>query len=281
MIERKFIAQKVKELQIQQYVVAQLGKIGNSKIEIKKTPLGEKIVIYSNRPGIIVGRKGENIKKLTATLKNKFKLENPQIEIGEATNPLLDASAVADKIAFTLERYGSKRFKFVGYDVLKQMIAAGALGGEVVISGKVPSSRAKTWRFIAGYLKKSGDVAVSQVQHAYTTALLRSGIIGIKVAIMPPDVKLPDKIIIHDPDITVEVTDGAAEIVEGKENKKTAKKTHKKEEETKAEPKKHAKKKPNKKAAKKPTEDHTKKVAKKEEMKTEKPLEKTEEAKEE
>lgn len=208
MIERKFIAQKVKELQIQQYVVSQLGKIGNSKIEIKKTPLGEKIVIYSNRPGIIVGRKGENIKKLTTTLKNKFKLENPQIEIGEATNPLLDAAAVADKIAFTLERYGSKRFKFIGYDVLKQMIAAGALGGEVVISGKVPSSRAKTWRFLAGYLKKSGDVSVSQVQRACTTANLRSGIIGIKVSIMPPDVKLPDKIIVHDPEIKVEVTDG-------------------------------------------------------------------------
>jgi len=229
MIERKFVAQKLKELQIQKYVVQQLGKIGHSKIEIKRTPLGEKIIIYSSRPGIIVGRKGENIRKLTTALKNKFKLENPQIEIGDVPNPLLDPSAVADRIAFTLERYGAKRFKFTGYDTLKQMLAAGAIGAEVVISGKVPSSRAKTWRFYGGYLKKSGDVAVSQVLKAKTIAVLKSGVIGIQVAIMPPDVKLPDKIIIYDKDVHAEVSEGAEE-VEQKEEKKPKKKAAKKKE---------------------------------------------------
>ncbi len=226
MIERKFVAQKLKELQIQDYVTSQLGKVGHSKIEIKKTPLGEKIVIYSSRPGIIVGKKGENIRKLTTTLKNKFKLDNPQIEIGDVQQPLLDASAVADKIAYTLERYGAKRFKFIGYDMLQQIMNAGAIGGEVVISGKVPSARAKSWRFYAGYLKKSGDVAVSHVRKATTIAILKPGVVGIKVSIMPSGIQLPDKIIIN-PEVKVQVqemTKDEQEEIKTEEKKKTPKK---------------------------------------------------------
>ena len=70
---------------------------------------------------------------------------------------------------------------------------AGALGIEVIISGKIPGARAKSWRFYTGYLKKCGDVALS-VKAAKKSALLKSGIIGVKVAIMPPDIVLPDKI---------------------------------------------------------------------------------------
>ena len=74
MIERQFITQKIKEFQIQEFIAKQLGNSGYSHIEIKKTPLGEKIIIYTSRPGLVVGRKGENIRKLTETLKDKFKM---------------------------------------------------------------------------------------------------------------------------------------------------------------------------------------------------------------
>nr|MCK4930035.1 hypothetical protein [Nanoarchaeota archaeon] len=76
------------------------------------------------------------------------------------------------------------------------VMSSGALGVEILISGKVPSARAKTWRFYQGYLKKCGDIAVSEVRVAYTVANLKSGTIGIKVSIMTPDTELPDKIII-------------------------------------------------------------------------------------
>ncbi|MBI3035662.1 hypothetical protein HYY71_05055, partial [Candidatus Woesearchaeota archaeon] len=64
---------------------------------------------------------------------------------------------------------------------------------EIVISGKVPSSRAKSWRFYSGYLKKCGDIA-NGVRHSNAQAQLKTGIIGVKVKIMPPDLKLPDDI---------------------------------------------------------------------------------------
>lgn len=135
MIERKFVAQKLKERQVQEYVAQSLTKAGHSRVEIKRTPMGEKIIVYTTRPGLIVGRKGENIKRLTQALKKKFNLENPQIEIGDIENPLLDAGAVADQIAYTFERFGPKRFKFIGYDMLRKIMDAGALGAEIVIGG--------------------------------------------------------------------------------------------------------------------------------------------------
>ena len=99
---------------------------------------------------------------------------------------------VAERIVSSLERFGSARFKGVGHKMMENVMNAGALGVEIIISGKVPSARAKSWRFYTGYLKKCGDVALS-VRTAKRSALLKSGIIGVKVAIMPPDIRLPDR----------------------------------------------------------------------------------------
>ena len=70
MIERKFVAQRLKEFQIQEYISKNLSKVGHSHTKMQRTPLGEKVVIYASRPGLIVGRKGSNIQQLTKTLNN-------------------------------------------------------------------------------------------------------------------------------------------------------------------------------------------------------------------
>lgn len=193
MIEKQFVSQKMNEFLVQSFLRKELTNCGLSKIEIKRTPLGEKIIVYTTRPGLVVGKKGETIKRLTVVLKKKFKMENPQLEVGEIDNPNLDPAAIAERIVYSLERFGSKRFKSIGYQSLQDIIDAGALGAEIVISGKVPSSRAKSWRFKAGHLKKSGDLAVSKIKRKTVQALLKSGVIGIKVSIMTPDTLLPDK----------------------------------------------------------------------------------------
>lgn len=194
MIERKILSQKMKEFQIKEYIAKEFAKTGYSHTKIQRTPLGDKVIIYTSRPGLVVGRKGQNINKLTTILKKKFKMENPQIEIGEIENPYFDAQSISEKIAYSLEKFGPKFFKSVAYKTLQSIIDAGALGAEIVISGKVPSSRAKTWRFMDGYLKKCGDIAVSQVIKGMAIAVTKTGVIGIKVKIMPPTIVLPDKI---------------------------------------------------------------------------------------
>lgn len=234
MIERKFVAEKIRDFMVQSYMHENLGSGRYSSISIKKTPLGEKVVIYTAKPGLIVGKKGETIKNLTRILKAKFKMENPQIEVSEIENPDLDAQTMAEYIINVMERFGPKRFKSVGYKVLQRIIDAGALGAEIIISGRgLPGSRAKSWRFYAGYLKKSGDVSVSQVKHGFNVANLKSGTIGIKVSLSPPDIDLPDRVKIkekQDMTIKVEVKEIEEEKKEEAKPKEKKKRTKKKNE---------------------------------------------------
>ena len=227
MMERDFIAQKTKEFHIKKYLENKLSNVGLSQIKLKKIPLGEKIIIFTSRPSLVVGSKGANIKDLTKYLKKEFKLENPQIEINEIKDIFLDANVVAERIAYSLERFGSARFKGVGHKTIENVMKAGALGIEIIISGKIPGARAKSWRFYQGYLKKCGDIAITGVSKAKKIAALKSGIIGIKVSIMPPDIHLPDKIkVLEEP--TEEVTE--------KKKKTTKKKATKKQEKEVEEP---------------------------------------------
>lgn len=190
---KKLVEQKIKDYQIKEFISQNMKQVGLSSSKLQMTPLGEKIVIRAARPGLIVGRKGESIKKLTSQLKKKFNLENPQIEIEEVENPNLDAPIIAERMVNSLERFGLARFKAIGHRVLEDVMNAGALGIEVLMSGKIPSARARRWRFYQGYLKKSGNVALTEVRTAYADAQLKSGTVGIQVRIMPP-IELPDKI---------------------------------------------------------------------------------------
>jgi small subunit ribosomal protein S3 len=194
MIEKKFVSQNIKQFMVEEYISQNLKNVGFSSVSIKKTPLGDKIIIHALKPGFIVGRKGESIKKLTEDLKVHFNLENPNIEIKEVENFNLDANIVAERIVSSLERFGSARFKGIGHKVMEDVMKSGALGVEILISGKIPGSRAKRWRFYQGFLKKCGDIALTGVYKSIKSAKLKTGIIGIQVKIMPPNIVLPDNI---------------------------------------------------------------------------------------
>ncbi|MBI2550680.1 30S ribosomal protein S3 [Candidatus Woesearchaeota archaeon] len=194
MIEREFVQQKKKEFQIQEFVSETLKNAGHSHTKLQRTPLGEKVVIYTSRPGLIVGRKGQTISKLTDVLKKKFGLENPQVEIAEVPNPLLDSRIVAERIASELERFGANRFKGIMHKAAEDVVAGGAVGVEIRLSGKLPGARAKSWRVAVGYLRKCGDAAMTFVDKKIISAQLKPGIIGIQVRIMPPGLVMPDEI---------------------------------------------------------------------------------------
>jgi ribosomal protein S3 len=111
-------------------------------------------------------------------------------------------------ISNSMERFGTGRFKGIGHKAMTEAMRSGALGIEILISGKVPSQRAKTWRFYNGYLKKCGDVAIEGVDIAYRVAVLKTGVVGIKVSVMPPTTILPDRIDINpeEPGIIEDIT---------------------------------------------------------------------------
>lgn len=197
MEEKKFVAFKKDELRVREYIKRQLGKGRISEVTIEYTPIGEKILVATPRPGLVIGRKGEKIAELTLVLKKRFHLDNPHIEILEITEPLLDAQLVADDIAVLLERRGSLKFKVIAYKTLQNIIRAGALGTEIVLSGKLPSDRAKRWRFSHGYLKKTGDPA-KLVDYAQSQAVTKQGVVGVQVSILHPDADLKDNITVNE-----------------------------------------------------------------------------------
>ena len=197
MDERKTVKFKKDEFAVKEYIKKFVGKGKLSKVRIEYTPIGEKIIISTHKPGLIIGKGGEKIMELTSILKKQFKLENPHIEIDEITMPEFDAQIISDEIALSLERFGPLKFKVVAYKALERIMKAGALGAELRLSGKLPSARAKTWRFAKGLLKKTGESA-NVVDRAQSRAETKPGTVGIKTAILSPYAILKDKITIDE-----------------------------------------------------------------------------------
>lgn len=194
MIERKIIDDRMTEYSVDRFVRSQLFDVPIEKTGYEKTPLGERITIYTSAPGLVIGREGANIKKITEELRQEFGFENPQVKIGEVKNQNLSASIVAKTIANNLARFGSQKFKLTGFKAMSAVMGAGAMGVEIRITGKLPAARAKSWRFNKGYLKKTGYVSDFVVDKAVDHITLKTGVVGIKVQIMLPDTPLPDKI---------------------------------------------------------------------------------------
>lgn len=199
MIEKKFVEAKKQEFEIKEFIKNKFGKGKISDVKMERTPIGEKIIIYTAKKGLIIGKAYENIQELVSTLKKKFKLENPQIDVVEI-DPEFDAQTIADRIALALERLGPLSFKLIAYRELERLAKAGALGAEIRLSGKLPSERAKSWLFSFGYLKKTGEPRYI-VKKAKAVAETKPGVVGIKVSVVPPDAKIPDKIEIKQEEI--------------------------------------------------------------------------------
>lgn len=197
MEEKQTVKFKKEEFAIKESVKKKLGKGKVSKVRIEYTPVGEKIIISTNKPGLIIGKGGEKLNEINEYLRKNFKFENLHLDVEEIKEPEFDAQIVADEIALGLERFGPLKFKILAYKSLDRVMKAGALGCEIRLSGKLPSSRAKTWRFAQGYLKKTGDSA-KVVDRAQARAETKPGTVGIKVSILSPHAELKDKIFINE-----------------------------------------------------------------------------------
>ena len=204
-IERKFIADNIRKLEVKEYLKKELDRAGCGEIDLQRTPLGTRVIVNAQRPGIVIGRKGTSIRKLTAILKSKYDIDNPQIEVNELDVPELNAKVMSKNIASSLER--GIHFRRAAYTTLRRIMDAGARGAEIQISGKLTGERAKSLKFTDGYLKHCGEPATKYVRVGIATANPKPGVLGVKVKIMPPDVKLPDDIDF--------ITSDVAEVEEG------------------------------------------------------------------
>src|SRR3989338_2825413 len=180
--ERTFVQKSMEHVALVEFLKKQFGQAKFGDIEVQHTPVVTRIIVYTTTPGLVIGSGGERVQEVSATLKKKFGIENPQIDVQKISNPDLNATIVAQSIASSIEN--GVNHKKLGNFYLQRIMNAGAIGCEIVFSGKLAGERARKERFTAGYLKKSGDTAQRNVVSGFALANPKLGNIGISVKII-------------------------------------------------------------------------------------------------
>eukprot|EP00735_Rhodelphis_limneticus_P000667 TRINITY_DN11189_c0_g1::TRINITY_DN11189_c0_g1_i1::g.6561::m.6561 TRINITY_DN11189_c0_g1::TRINITY_DN11189_c0_g1_i1::g.6561 ORF type:complete len:221 (+),score=74.83,sp/Q9FJA6/RS33_ARATH/85.12/2e-130,Ribosomal_S3_C/PF00189.15/5.2e-16,KH_2/PF07650.12/6.6e-14 TRINITY_DN11189_c0_g1_i1:100-762(+) len=206
--KRKFIADGVFNAELNEMLTRELAEDGYSGVEIRVTPVRTEIIIRATRTQNVLGEKGRRIRELTSAVQKRFNFPEGSVE--------LYAEKVANRGLCAIAQCESLRYKLLGglavrracYGVLRFVMESGAKGCEVSVSGKLRAQRAKTMKFIDGYMKSSGNPIREYVDSAVRHVLLRQGVLGLKVKIMLPHDPygkngpvnpLPDKVTIHEP----------------------------------------------------------------------------------
>jgi small subunit ribosomal protein S3 len=194
--EQQFIENGLQRTQIDEFFKQELSRAGYGGMDVAQTPMGTQIVLKAEKPGMVIGKGGKNIRKITTQLEEQFDLEDPQIDVQEVDEPDLNAQIVADRLANALER--GWYFRKAGHTTIDRIMDSGALGAEIVLSGKVTGARSRVEKFNRGYIKHNGEPAEEIVDRGTGVAVMKLGTIGVQVRIIPPGADLPDDFEIYE-----------------------------------------------------------------------------------
>jgi small subunit ribosomal protein S3 len=198
-----------RDAELDEFLEQRLSDAGYGGCEVQRTPLGTRITIHVTRPGLVIGRRGQGIRELTEEVEKKFNLPNPQINVLEVEVPELNPRIMASRIAQLMAR--GTAFRRAAVWALNAIMNAGAMGAEIIISGKLRSERAHYEKYRAGVIPKSGYPKEVAVREATKHLLLKMGLYGIKVKIALKDA-IPPEVEILEPQ---EVKEGASAEGEG------------------------------------------------------------------
>lgn len=190
--EKRLIEHGFTKVALDEFLAKKIDKAGYGKMKVERTPGGTQITLFAEKPGMLIGKGGKNINKLTEDLNDGFDLDNPQVEVNEIESPQTNARIVASRLASVLER--GTHFRRASYRMLSDVMDAGALGCEIVISGKLTGQRARKEKFVDGIMKHTGKIAEDMVGEGFATAKTKPGTIGVKVRIIPPGTSIPDEL---------------------------------------------------------------------------------------
>ncbi|MFC7043150.1 30S ribosomal protein S3 [Halonotius sp. GCM10025705] len=210
--EQQFIENGLQRAQIDEFFQEELDRAGYGGMNIAKTPMGTQIVLKAEKPGMVIGKGGKNIRKITTTLTEDFGMDDPQVDVQEVEEPDLNARIVADRLANALER--GWYFRKAGHTTIDRIMEAGALGAEIVLSGKVTGARSRVEKFNRGYIKHNGEPAQDVVDEGQGVAVMKLGTIGVTVKIIPPGATLPDDFAINE-DVEVDPVEQAVADTDG------------------------------------------------------------------
>ncbi|MCL7414284.1 MAG: 30S ribosomal protein S3 [ANME-2 cluster archaeon] len=190
-VERKFVQDGLTKAMINEYFTKQLERAGYGGMVMNRTPMGTQITLLAEKPGMVIGKGGKTIQRLTRDMSYLFNVDNPQIEVQEVKIPELNAQMMANRLANALER--GWYFRKAGHNMLRRIMESGALGCQIIISGKLTGPRSRISKMVDGYIKHAGKPAEELVDTGYAMAVKKLGAIGCCVRIVPPGTILPGK----------------------------------------------------------------------------------------
>ncbi len=193
----EYVDQLHQDFKIRQVVRNEAPRAGVSRIEIERFPGKVKVVVNTAKPGILIGRKGESVKKMRTELEALVG-KKIDLEIKEIKYPDLDAYLVASTIAEQLERRIS--YQRAMKKAMQQAMRQGAQGIRVEVGGRLSGAEmARSVNMREGQVPR--QTLRADIDFAKTTALTTYGIIGVKVWIYRGEAQL-------ETEETVEPTEG-------------------------------------------------------------------------
>lgn len=173
----------VEDHKIRNFVKRRRDKFGKAlypaiaKIEIERTRDEVKVILFSARPGILIGRKGERVEELQTELQEKTG-RRINIKIEEINRPEVVAQLVAEDVAEQLEKRSG--FRRTMKRSLEQTMEAGAKGIKIQLSGRLGGAEmSRCEKQIAGSIPLS--TLQAKIDYGFTEALIAQGHIGVKV----------------------------------------------------------------------------------------------------
>jgi len=213
--ERKFTQENIRRVLLKEHLMKTVDRAGFGGVDVQRTPMGTRVSLVVERPGIVIGRRGAAIKTLTKDIEDKFHYDNPQIEVQEVENPNLNAQIMAEKLAFALER--GWHFRRAGHSTVRRIMESGARGCLIIISGKLTGERHRTEKFKDGYIKYCGESRELFVGTGFAVAKLKPGVIGVQVEIMQPGARLPAEIDVMPMEMAMQANPDLAELLKKQE----------------------------------------------------------------
>lgn len=167
----------VEDQKIRDYLNARLAKASISRIVIERTLKLITITVHTSRPGIIIGKGGQEVDKLKEELK-KITNKEVQINIFEIKRPELDAKIVAINIARQIE--GKIAYRRAVKMAIASTMRMGAEGIKVLVSGRLNGAE-----MARSEMYKDGRTPLhtlrADIDYALAEALTKTGLIGVKV----------------------------------------------------------------------------------------------------
>lgn len=172
------------DLALRRFLMKNLSQAGISKILIERPNKKPRVVVYSSRPGIVIGKKGADIDKLRKELV-RFMGENVGFSIIEVRKPEIDAKLIAENIAQQLEKRIS--FRRAMKKAVQSALKAGAQGIRVNCAGRLGGSEiARTEWYREGRVPL--HTLRANIGFGYGTAKTTYGICGVKVWVYTGDI---------------------------------------------------------------------------------------------